>query len=213
MSNGSGWITVSAIASCILAVYALLNGMDLCFLVLECISILALFLPSLLHLGYGYSERIGMVSVFPPVAMLMVIAAGYIVPDMSDISFWNITLFTYLLQSMQVVQAFMAGFMIMTVVSNTGGFRITKRWMILASMFIALSYGVLCMFGYFIGMYFAGDEVFHKVGGYVAQEYNALMMSTCFISTFVSAISAFLAVRMTRGLVVEDFITRGDGHE
>jgi hypothetical protein len=79
-------------------------------------------------------------------------------------------------------------------------------------MFFALAYGVLCMFGYFIGMYFAGDEVFNIVGGYVAQELNALMMSTCFTSTFVSAISAFVAVRSTRSMSIEDFV-RGDDVE
>ena len=68
------------------------------------------------------------------------------------------------------------------------------------------------MVGYVIGMYFAGDEVFNKVGGYVAQELNALMMSTCFTSTFVSAISAFIAVRCTRSMVVDDLVG-GDGVE
>ena len=212
MVSPSLLIRISMLISCILAVYALSDEMDTCFATLEAISIIILALPGLKHLGYTYSVRVLYAAVLIPLAMLVLVCIGMYDPGFLDGTFWNTSLFTYAVQSMQTAQAFVTGLMIMIVVSKTGGFRITKRWMILAAMFFALAYGVLCMFGYFIGMYFAGDEVFNKVGGYVAQELNALMMSTCFTSTFVSAISAFIAVRCTRSMVVDDF-TGGDGVE
>lgn len=208
------WAVLSAVMSCVLAVYSLFDGMDLCFFALEVIALVALTLPYTAHLGYTYAPSIHKASFAVPAAMMVMIAIGQLVdPAFFHERFWNTSLFTYLMESLQVTQAFVAGLMFMSVLSHTGGFRITKRWMVLASMFVALGYGVLCMFGYFIGMYFAGDNVFNIVGGYVAQEYNALMMSTCFIATIVSAIVAFVVVRMTRGMDVDDFITRGDGRE
>ena len=212
MDRQSLLVCVSVLFSCILVAYALVNGADTCFAFLEVLSIVILLCPRFMHLGYGYSTCLLYPVAILPLLMVVLACIGTLEIGFLDDTFWNISVFTYAMESLQTMQAFMIGLMIMTMVSKSGGFTITKRWVILASMFFALAYGVLCMFGYFIGMYFAGDEVFNLVGGYVAQELNALMMSTCFISTFVSAISAFVAVRSTRSMSIEDFV-RGDDVE
>lgn len=213
MARLSACSAASILLSLVLVVYAITHGLDLCFVVLEAVSVGALLLPYLGHLDYDYSVNVQRMSLVAPAVMIAIVCLGFVDLEFMESTFWNTTVFTYLLESFQVVQAFVTGFLIMVVVSNTCGFRLTKRWMILAAMFFALAYGVMCMFGYFLGMYFAGDEVFNKVGGYVAQEYNALMMSTCFTSTFVSAVVAFITTRGTRGMEPRDFITRGDVDE
>lgn len=196
----------SVILSVLAIALALLNDLDLCMVVLQVVTMAVVLYPH--AKGYGYTYASWMTS------MLIVTIFGSIVCSVLDISgthliegeFWQMSDHTIVCEIFQVIQAFTVGLM---AVINTycRGFRITKRWVIIAAMFVSLCYGVLTMFGNFFGMYFEGLEVVNGVGGYVAEKYNARMMSCAFIGTFASAVLAFSVTQALRGRDIGCFLS------
>lgn len=202
-----GLLEKLTVALSVLAVaLALLNDLDLCLVVLQIVTIAVVLYPCAKGYGYTYARWM--------TAMLIIAISGSITCSILDIAdthlvegeFWQMPDHVIICEIFQVTQAFTVGLM---AVINTycRGFRITKRWVIIAAMFISLCYGVLTMFGNFFGMYFEGLEVISKVGKYTAEELNARMMSCAFIGVFTSAILAFSVTQALRGREIGCFLT------
>lgn len=206
MKSVSTSVLVSVVLSMVLAVYALVDDLDFCFFALEVIAIGMVLYPRIKRLGFMYSDTMVWASVASQLLIISTILLDSLNLDFMQNEFWLITMSTGLIQTFQSLQAFFIGLMLVLVVYKSG-FRITVRWMMLAAMFVSLSYGVICMFGYTLGMYFAGHEVFNALGGYAADELNANMMSCVFVGVFVSAITAVVASRCSRGKTMDDFVS------
>lgn len=202
-----GLLEKLAVALSVLAVaLALLDDLNLCLAVLQIVAIAVVLYPHAKGYGYTYARWMTI--------MLIVSVSGSIACSVLDIAdmhlvkgeFWQMPYPIIVCEIFQVTQAFTVGLM---AVINTycRGFRITKRWVIIAAMFISLCYGVLTMFGNFFGMYFEGLEVISNVGKYAAEELNARMMSCAFIGVFASAILAFSVTQALRGREIGCFLT------
>lgn len=200
---------LSAMLMMILAVYSIVDGQDWCFFALEVVSLIVLLVPSIKRMPYRYCDTMLMLSLFAQVAMTVMVCIHIASPSFLSQEFWMIPVHSYILITFQTMQAFVIGLMAM-MLTYRDGFEISKRWIILMAMFVALAYGVVYMFGSFIGMYLSGQEVMNALGGYAAQELNANMMSVPFVGTFASAALAVIVTRIFRDKSVEDMLTAGD---
>ena len=205
MSRTSSLIIPSAVLMILVAVYALLDDMDLCFFFLAITSVLVLLAPSLLNKQYVYSNKVLVASLVSQVLIVLALTFGYVCPVLAEYEFWLISAHTYMVQTTQIIQAYMTGLMVMLILVKEG-FTVTKRWVLLAAMFMSLAYGVICMFGSFLGLYFDGIVVHSGLGGYAAQQINAIVISCAFTGTFVSAILALLMTRCFRHNTIDDMI-------
>ena len=197
----------SAVLMVLVAAYALFDDMDLCFFFLEIVSLLVLISPFMFSKQYVYSNKVLAASLVSQISIVAVMVFSQICPTLMGYEFWMISVHTYLIQTTQIAQAFVTGLMVMLVLTREG-FTVTKRWIILAAMFTSLGYGVLCLFGNFLGLYFDGIEVYAGLGGYAAQQINANVMSCAFTGTFVSAILAILTTRCFRNDGLNDIIVQ-----
>lgn len=179
---------------------------------MEIVSLIVLLYPSIRGLTFTYCSPLILFSLLSQLLMIVLVCARCMDASFLSNEFWMVSIYTYVIQSIQTMQAFSTGLMTMVLLFKNG-FTITKRWVILLAMFVSLSYGVLCMFGYFLGMYLSGLEVINALGGYVAQSLNANMMSTAFVSTFISAVLAIIFTRLFKRTTVEGMILEGGSNE
>lgn len=205
MMRSEPLLILSAVLAVAAAVLGLFAGPDYCVIVLQIVSLAVFFYPSRSGQKYAYSDALMSFACVSTAGVAVLTAVNLCCPDLLSAEFWYIPAGTIVCQTFQVLQAFFVGIM---AVMNAycRGFCITKRWVIIAAMFVSLCYGVLTMFGNFFGMYFDGLEVIVGVGGYAADELNARMMSCAFVGVFASAVIAFVTTQALRGRGMECFL-------
>lgn len=189
-----------------MAIVAFLSA-DWMWLVVDLLSLFLLVLPSWRDMGYYYSRGLIKATMLSPALVVAVFLVDRFVYPIGSHILLDVSYMQYVYAALQTIQCFVSGFMLAQVMDRTFGMTITKRWMVLFSMMVALSVSVLDLFFTFVDLYVNDYPVFNGDFQHGEERYsNRLLIVNPFVSTFASAVCAIVGTKIVKRLSKDDFI-------
>ena len=188
-------VTASLAVSIAMAVVALLMR-DWMWFVVDLLSILLLILPYYRDVGYYYSRNVVWMTTIAPALVVVYYLVDHLVYPVGSHIFLDVSYTEYFNAAFQALQCFASGFMLAILMDRSFGMTLTKRWMVLFAMMIALAVSVLDLFFMFGSLYAQGAPVFNGDFQHGDERYsNRILIVSPFVSTFMSAVYAFIMVK------------------
>ena len=162
-------------------------------------------LPTILNLvvmvsalrgGTSFNAFLLLGSILPTVLQIMFMSVNTWVAPL-DYIILNVPLYSYLSASMQTMQSFVSGFMILLYLDASGFIRLSVRWMVMLSMMFSLAISVLCMFYTFVALYGTDYPLFNEEVSVTGNRIsNNFLMVPSTTAVVVSAIYAAVVVKL-----------------